>query len=197
MDLRNVRSRFYEKKSAYAISYDPRLSFDLETAAAVPGGLRIELERSSPSGAAGSFFHVHDALSVDGVDGRRHSTPAGEVVRVEETILFREKEPIGYIKGRMSLRTADDAARDTRNAAIDATYKGVLRLRAPAPKLFDAAAALEGDVWLVPVFQTSDTRYRWLLERACTAFGTWSAKPSSKGSARHDVTCRLDVYSNG
>jgi hypothetical protein len=201
MDVRNVRTQFIERNRNYACSYDPELAFDEFDAMAVPGGVRVHLGRRAPAkpgkderhSGLGSFFHVLDATSVPGVDGRKHNCPVGTITYLEESVLFREHGLIGDVEGRMSFVTEDEAR-------IDATYTGTLRFRA-APVAVDAEESFRGEKFeaaarIVPVFVSLDTRYRWLSESACVAFGTWTAERVSPLGMR-EVDARLDVYSLG
>jgi hypothetical protein len=196
MDVRNVRTQFIGRKTKYACSYDPELAFDEDASMSVPGGVRVLVRRGQgvhDDAPLGSFFHVLDATSVAGVDGRKHNCPIGTINYQEETVLFRERSLVGDIEGRMSFETED-------NARIDVTYTGTLRFRAPpfrgGPDEVFAGEKLEAAAWIVPVFVSLDTRYRWLSENACVAFGTWSAARVSERSTRK-VEARLDVYSLG
>lgn len=200
MDVRNVRTQFVERKIRYACSYDPELAFDEFAAMAEPGGVRVLVGKrtlAKPGNGegqttVGSFFHVLDATSVPGVDGRKHNCPIGEIDYLEESVLFRENSLVGDIEGRMSFVTEDEAR-------IDATYTGTLQFRAaPVRGREDEFPAedFEAAARIVPVFVSLDTRYRWLSEAACVAFGTWTAR-RLRNSCTRTVSSRLDVYSLG
>ncbi len=192
MDLRNVRTQFLDRKMKYACSYDPKLAFSEAEALRVPGGVRVVPRRRFEGGSGlslGNFFHVLDAISIVGVDDRKHNCPVGAIESIEETVLFRENGVVASIKGRMSINTED-------RASIDVTYQGVLRFRGDATTYFGTGRPLEGGAWIVPLFETTDTRYRWLSEQTCIAFGTWNAS-RVPGAQTRNVTGRLDVYSTG
>jgi hypothetical protein len=193
MDLRTARRQFFDKKLMYACSYDPQLSFEVDEAMAVPGGVRVNLGPRSGGRAApvpiGAVFHVLDSFSVEGVDGRKHSCPIGSIETICESILIRDDTGVGDVEGRMTMQTDD-------HATIDVTYSGKLRFRSHPAAALAANRALHGGAWLVPRFVTLDTRYHWLSEHTCVAFGTWTADPVAR-SATRNVTMNLDVYSAG
>jgi hypothetical protein len=216
MDLREVRKQFINKQMAYACSYDPELFFDWAVGIKVAEGLRVTLgqrvkadsrakvEPLASTGTPavvphsqpeylpiGNIFHVLDAISVTGVDQRNHDCPVGKIEHIDESILFRSDSAVGVLEGRMTFVTDD-------KATIDATYKGVLHFREPPLVAVESKRILEAGAWVVPLFVTTDSRYRWLADRACAAFGTWVAEVEPRvGPSTRKVTARLDVYSLG
>jgi hypothetical protein len=192
MDLRTARRQFFDRKIRYACSYDPQLGFDLDAAMVVPGGVRLTVGQRRRSGAStpiGSVFHVLDAFSVEGVDDRKHNCPLGDIADVRESILLRDDNGVADVEGRMSIETRD-------HAAIEVSYGGKLRFRAHANSVLATQETLRGGAWLALRFVTTDTRYHWLSENACVAFGTWTAEAVA-GSATRNVVMNLDVYSAG
>jgi hypothetical protein len=188
MDFRNVRKQFISKSMKYACSYDPEVCFDVDIAMALQDGLRVTVASRGLGAAIGSFFHVLDEISVAGVDDRKHTCPVGEISAVDETVLFRWDRGLGIVAGRLRLDTAD-------KATIDVTYTGRLRFQVPAAVALQTDEVLEGSAWIAPTFVTADTRYHWLAEHACVAFGTWLAHPPVAGRGKRNVTSKLDVYS--
>jgi Protein of unknown function (DUF3237) len=188
MDFRNVRKQFIPKNMKYACSYDPEVRFDADVAMALQDGLRVTVASRGLGSAIGNFFHVLDEISVAGVDDRKHTCPVGKISAVDETILFRWDRGLGIVAGRMRVHTNDDAT-------IDVTYTGRLRFQVPAAAALQTDSTLEGGAWIAPIFVTADTRYHWLAEHACVAFGTWIADPPAARGGTRNVTSKLDVYS--
>ncbi len=203
MDLQSVRTRFFERKVQYACSYDAALAFGVNDLTLIPGGIRVQPQRRpAEAGAPAAFghvFHVLDALSVMGTDGLKHDCPVGTIEDAWESLTFVLRDgargPVSTgmatVEGRMTLKTKD-------RATIDVRYDGVLRF---PPSVATALLGFEPDAralacgaWVVPRFDTSDSRYGWLGDRACVAFGRWVAEPEG---ARRAVSARYDVYSTG
>ncbi len=209
MEIRTVRNAFYAKNMQYACSFDSELRMDARAVKPVADGLRVWLQPRTPE-KIGAVFHVLDALSVTGVDGRKHDCPRGTIKFIEESLCFRADGPIALVQGRMGLEIEDGTPSGRRKPRIDVTYTGTLRFGAIPGSLFDDAPArkVEADpelghvpveavqaaAWVVPSFFTSDTRYRWLAQVGCVAFGTWTAVRTHSWATLRDVTTRLDVY---
>jgi hypothetical protein len=226
MDLQSVRKQFVGKTMNYACSYDPELWFDLDggTVMAVSGGMRLTMMRRrretrtednrlkvEPPEPIGRVFHVLDSISVAGVDERKHDCPLGTIDHVQESVFFPDRSAVGFIEGRLQVITDD-------KASIDVTYSGILRFRSSPLAILSAngekgndveSDGIEAGAWIVPFFVTSHTRYHWLSEHTCAAFGTWGARPVAKDqehggqvvvakkSRTWKVTTKLDVYSAG
>ena len=198
MDLRNIRAGFFDKRLQYACSLDPVSGFDPGWLVFVPGGA-VATFRPPRSRDAGEFFHVLDALSVAGVDGRKHDCPLGNIVQYEEQVTFADDSDLGLVEGRMVFATED-------RATIEMEYTGRLRFRgrplaglaALAGKTGGAdpmavAGSLDAELRIVPVFSTLDTRYRWLSQYASVGFGKWAANRSERDEFH--IKRQIDVYS--
>ncbi len=199
MDIRTVRKQFFDRKLKYACSLDQRLRFDLARATLAPEGVKVNA-LGEPAARLGHVFHVLDQTSVEGVDGRQHDCPVGALDYAEASVLFHRGTSYAETAGRMTFKTDDETT-------IELTYGGTLQFRAwPEAILHYGHAgapprehprALEAAAFLVPVFSTTNTRYRWLSEHGCVAFGKWIASPGADGAGPRIVEARVDVYAAG
>jgi hypothetical protein len=198
MDSQSDRKQFLAKGMAYACSYDPVLRLEVDHAIVCPEGVRMTLgsqsRRKDDEMAPLRFFHVLDALSVTGLDQREHDCPVGPVRFAEESLLFRRDAPVAHVQGRLTLHTELASGR---TANIDVKYQGLLRFRGLAIQALEQDGAVEASAFLIPEFETMDTRFRWLTARRCLAFGTWSISGASGNTGVRWLSTHLDVYTAG
>jgi hypothetical protein len=206
--MNTLRDHFFKKKLEYACSFDSTMVLLLQTVAISPYGLRASLRPRR-----GELFHVLDALSVSGVDGAKHESPKGAIESLEESICFDPERLRAEVKGRASFRIAKNVAgrHDRSWSRIYMTYSGTLRFRSVPLPLFDAIpdpgrhvnlesperSPVVARAWIVPSFFTEDSRYKWLGQVGCVAFGTWTAEPRRDCPVIQDVTTELDIYAAG
>jgi Protein of unknown function (DUF3237) len=213
--IKTLRSKFYEKKLAYACSFDSKRALLLSRIGLGPGGFRTSLQpRPDWRGPAGELFHVLDALTVPGVDGAKHECPTGEIESIEESICFEPDRLRAHVQGRAAFEVTGrgSGAKSRAEPRIYMTYTGSLRFRSVPSSLFHgfpdrtAAHAREADreadrvvasAWIVPSFSTEDSRYKWLGQVGCVAFGTWTAEPREESPIVQDVTTAIDIYAAG
>jgi uncharacterized protein DUF3237 len=179
------RDTLFRRRLEYACSFDPILRSD---GVLVNGSGLTLLLRGAERKASGPLFHVADAATVVGADGRAHDCPAGVIVSVEQQVALEAESQTGSLSGRATFETHD-------LAVIDATFNGILRLRRAAKELLSGAGEVSGMLWLTLSFATSNSRYQWLNEHACVANGRWLTHLNGKGPRRMLVTSELDVYS--
>jgi hypothetical protein len=207
MDFSRPRVEFIPRKLLYACSFDFWLQFERQEAALereqaplARGGLRDTKEKPR-------LYHVLDAGSVEGVDGRRHPVPNGKLLVHElERVDLDGEQRTAAAKGRLAANApeekeqragkAPDADPD-RDLPDDLTieYDAVLAFHGFYPGLLRAAAPFTAKAQLVLEFGTDDTRFRWLVEHATVGFGTWEFQ-AEKNRTRA-VIVSVDVYSAG
>ncbi len=216
MTIKTLRSKFYEKKLAYACSYDSKRALLLSRIGLGPGSLRTSLhDRPELRGRlAGELFHVLDALTVPGVDGAKHECPTAEIESLEESVSFEPDRLRASVQGRASFKLTGRGLGNakSREPRIYMTYTGSLRFRSVPASLFEripdpaAPPARKSDreahrvvatAWIVPTFSTEDSRYKWLGQVGCVAFGTWTAEPRDESPIVQNVTTAIDIYAAG
>jgi len=182
---RGYRDRFFERRLEYACSFDTKLCF--EGMAPDAEGYSLLFRAAAPRDA-GCLFHVADAATVLGADGKSHDCPSGRIVSVEEQASFHADARDGAVTGRLTFETEDAAIIDTR-------YSGVLRLSRSPRQLPEPGTELKGLLWLTLNFCASHSRYQWLNEHACVANGRWLAQPGGASGRAIGVATEIDVYS--
>jgi uncharacterized protein DUF3237 len=181
----SLRDTLFQRRLEYACSFDPMLRSEgvLTGESSLTWLLRGVERRDS-----GPLFHVADAATVLGADGRSHDCPVGIIVSVEQRATFDPESRTGDLSGRVTFKTYDDAV-------IDATFSGSLRLRRAARELLSGVGELNGELWLTLSFMTSNSRYQWLNEHACVANGRWVTQRHGEDPRRMLVNSEVDVYS--
>jgi hypothetical protein len=217
--IKTLRGKFYDKKLEYACSFDSKTALFLRTVGLGPGGFHTSLRPRPGEGApTGELFHVLDALTVAGVDGAKHECPTGKIDSLEESLCFEADRLKARVQGRASFEVTGRGAE--RHASrpkprIYMTYTGSLRFRSAPTALLDAipdrraargrqaahpapgGGEVVASAWIVPSFFTEDSRYKWLGQVGCVAFGTWTAQPYADCPIVHDVTTAIDIYAAG
>jgi hypothetical protein len=184
MDLRILRTEFFEKKRAYACSFDSAMRIVAEPRSA------SEVRVRSTS-VFGSVFHVFGDRRVPGLDGRGYDCPLGALTTLDETTTFQIDGSVGSIEGRMVITTADAVV-------INAIYDGTLHVPGHLVVLASGGAEVVGKTFLALHFETSHPKYHWLTEHAAVAFGTWTLHPEieaeRKAGEPRRALARYDVY---
>jgi hypothetical protein len=183
MDLRILRTAFFEKKREYACSFDSAMMIVAEP--------RSDSEvRMRSTSVFGSVFHVFGDRRVAGLDGRGYDCPLGGVTTLDETTTFQgDDRSVGSIDGRMVVTTLD-------GVVIYATYDGVLHMPGHVAVLADGPSQVVGKAFLALRFEASHPKYHWLSEHVALAFGTWTIHPQAPAdqkSPRRALAC-YDVY---
>jgi uncharacterized protein DUF3237 len=181
----SLRDTLFQRRLEYACSFDPMLRS--EGVLTESNGLTLLL-RGVERRDSGPLFHVADAATVLGADGRAHDCPVGIIVSVEQQATFEAESRTGAVSGRATFKTYDDAV-------IDTTFSGRLRLRRAAKELLSGVGEISGELWLTLSLSTSHSRYQWLNEHACVANGRWNAKLNGEGARHMRVASEVDVYS--
>jgi len=189
------RRKFNEKQLAYLFSHD--LALEAASLGFVPGGMVLQtravhngfaVPEEAPSRrhteGLSSAFHVRGDSTVLGNDAVE-----GKVVWFDERLFLNKSNDTGDIEARLTVRTIDDALIWTR-------YTGKLRLgrmgyrrlligtRRDEPEGF---SDYELKAFITPRFETDSSKYRWLTERQCVAYGQVSIKAGRICSAKYDV----------
>src|SRR5262249_45827782 len=113
----------------------------------------------------------------------------GAVVWFQERVVFARETDTGTVDTKLTILT-DDGAR------IWTRYQGRIRLgrfgyrRLLAGKATNGgpdASSFEAKAFVAPRFETDSSKYKWLTERQCVAYGKVIVKNGVIDSARYDV----------
>lgn len=180
------RRHFLEKKMTYLFSQDVALIAD--TIGYAAGGVRINLRGRDNSLAPEDDRHnrseVFHALGDESVMG--HEALAGKVVWFDERLLITGESDVGRTDSTVTVRTSD-------GALIWSRYRGRLRLgrlglrRLLVPVSNESASTFQAKAFVTPRFETDSSRYKWLTERQCVAYGRLDIKDGVIASASYDV----------
>lgn len=211
-----IRERFYKKKLCYACSYDSTTILSLLRFGIGTCGVRASVaymapekntapEKNKPDqNNEGNLFHIMDEATVLGVDGLQHDSPVAQIVSLEEGLCFELDDGMAQVSGRASFVVGTTDAERENSPHLFMTYKGSLRFRYGMKDLFGSiydkgkgrSCKVTASAWIVPSFFTTDSRYKWLSEVGCVAFGRWTAE-SENHALRRKVTTELDIYTCG
>ena len=185
------RRQFNEKQMGYLFSHDLVLASD--PIGFVPGGLlldvRAESNNLSPSAAETrqSPCRAFHALGDDTVLG--NDAVEGTVIWFSERLLLHQQTDSGSSEARLTVLTSD-------GALISARYQGKLRLGRMGYRRFVAGsqpggepgvASFEAKAFVALRFETDSSKYRWLTERQCVAYGRLAINEGVIASAKYDV----------
>ena len=179
------RRHFLSKTLSYLFSHDLKLRTD--AIGFVPGGFQIKLRgdqnKLDPSDKdlddnPSRAFH---ALGDEVVLG--NDAVSGTVVWFDEKMFIAQENSVGTVDTKLTVRTSD-------GALIWSHYKGRVRFgRFGYRRLLGdgGAASFEAKVFVAPRFETDTSRYKWLTERQCVAYGRLKVADGAIASAAYDV----------
>jgi hypothetical protein len=215
-DLREVRTRFLPKMTAYALSY----GYALKGKALYEVGKTTALLRlASPTSdaseckvafpahrlpSAGHVFNVLRNARVPGLDGGGYQTPVDfRVCSASESVTWREAdrrtaaaEVMGDLEGRMTFEAGDSPkkSKDRPPIRISVTYEGTIQLPSGTTWLdLSQPKTLEGNAFITTFFEITLADFRWLTQNGSIAFGTWRLKNTPKVEDI-EVEASFDVY---
>lgn len=179
------RRYFLPKPLSYLFSHDLKLHTD--AVGFVPGGFQMKLRGEKNlidpgsqdiEGNPSKAFH---ALGDEVVLG--NDAVFGTVVWFDERMFIAEQNSVGTVDTRLTVRTSD-------GALIWSHYKGRVRFgRLGYRRLLgdNGATSFEAKVFVAPRFETDTTKYKWLTERQCVAYGRLKVEDGAIASAAYDV----------
>jgi hypothetical protein len=194
------RTDLLHKHVGYVFSLDLNYTFDL-TGEIGPGS-RIPIEAQAPDGEM-STFHVLDENLVNTVDGVVRDVPRARVVRGTDWMTVGDTGVIS-LDGRLLLES--DAG-----AAILTQYNGVLRIPGLMARFRDAIAraaagrapapAMEGSAYVATRYESSQTKFRWLVQNQLVGFGHATMQKlgddDTPRTSRWTLALSFDLYSVG
>jgi hypothetical protein len=197
MDISQPRTHFVARNFLYACSFDCKVSFWWTHSLGKPGtSIPIKTDVTEKEGAV-RLYHVLDANSVDGVDGRRHLVPTGRLAKhtVDRFELDSDGRSV-VVTGCFSNPTQDLPTKSDLPDDLTITYRGVVNLHGYFRSMVDAVPFI-AKAQLVLAFATQDTRFRWLVEHGTVAFSTWTFHREAKYPDFVFMNVTGDVYSAG
>lgn len=161
--LRQRRS-FLDRDLLYLFSFDTNLEGGREEIGFVPEGARVNVFSDPKDSRVYQVIQDRVAEDVEPL--------SGAIIEGGDWPLLRQDVDIGTVDVRVVIRTDD-------NAIIHASWGGVFptgvggfrKLMSERPKLGTEDAPEVGAIVIEPRFETTHSRYRYLMDYQCVGFG--------------------------
>jgi hypothetical protein len=161
----NHRGQLHDRALLYLFSFDVETSLDREELGFVAGGVRATLF-ARPNLAL--VYHLYRARTIAGLGFEAIS---GTLTWGGDWLFWREDD-IEFSQVRATITTKDDAQiHMSYEIVADLGPGGFRRIVSEKEKIGKEKAPVDWPIITSPRLETTDPRYRWMMEYQCIGFG--------------------------
>ena len=158
------RSNLFDRDLLYLFSFDADVEMRRDEIGFVPGGVRMNV-LAKPDKTR--VYHLERERSTLGFQSVQGTIAAGV-----DRIFFREDD-VGIVNVQLTIETDDDAIiHSTYEGVFAAGPRGYRKLISKKPRLGSEKVPFPARACIVPRFETSAPKYRWLTQYQCVGFAT-------------------------